>query len=97
MKNTLAMIISYITYLYFGRCGSITPLSDWYIHSNHMYGYILDKINFEPKLIIRHIEKQFHYTISYMKTWRDNQKVFEMVHIRHLMIICLVCCLVFSA
>jgi hypothetical protein len=45
---------------------------------NHMYGYILDKIKFESKLIIRHIEQKFHCVISYMKVWRAKKKVFEM-------------------
>jgi len=36
-----------------------------------MYGFILDKMDYEPKLIIRNIEKKtFHYTISYVKAWR---------------------------
>ena len=46
--------------------------------ANHMYRYIVEKFNFEPKLIIRHIEQDFHYTISYIKAWRAKQKVFEM-------------------
>ena len=43
-----------------------------------MYGVILDKIDYEPKLIIRDIEDHFQYKISYAKTWRAKQKVLEM-------------------
>ena len=59
-----------------------------------MYEVILDKIDFEPKLIIRDIDDRFQYKISYAKAWRAKQKVFEMRfgHIRHHMVICLTCC-----
>ena len=43
-----------------------------------MYGVILDKIDYDPKLIIRDIDDRFQYKISYAKTWRAKQKVFEM-------------------
>ena len=43
-----------------------------------MYGVILDKMDYEPALIIRDIEQNFQYVISYAKTWRAKQKVFEM-------------------
>ena len=43
-----------------------------------MYGVILDKIDYEPKLIIRDIDDRFQYKISYAKVWRAKQKVFEM-------------------
>ena len=43
-----------------------------------MYGVILDKINYEPALIIRDIKQNFQYVISYAKVWRAKQKVFEM-------------------
>ena len=43
-----------------------------------MYGVILDKIDYEPKLIIRDIDDRFQYKISYAKAWRAKQKVFEM-------------------
>ena len=46
--------------------------------ARHMYGLIIDKMDYEPRLIIRHIEQTFHYTISYVKAWRAKQKVFEM-------------------
>ena len=39
---------------------------------------ILDKIDYEPALIIRDIEQNFQYVISYAKAWRAKQKVFEM-------------------
>jgi len=43
-----------------------------------MYGLIVDNLAYEPKMIIRHIERTFKYTISYVKAWRAKQKVFEM-------------------
>ena len=43
-----------------------------------MYGVILDKIDHEPKLIMRDIDDRFQYKISYAKAWRAKQKVFEM-------------------
>jgi len=43
-----------------------------------MYGVILDKIDYEPKLITRDIDDRFQYKISYAKAWRAKQKVFEM-------------------
>src|SRR5438128_11177346 len=43
-----------------------------------MYGLIVDNLSYEPKMIIRHIERTFKYTISYAKAWRAKQKVFEM-------------------
>ena len=43
-----------------------------------MYGVILDKMDYKPALIIRDIEQNFHYVISYAKAWRAKQKVFEM-------------------
>ena len=43
-----------------------------------MYGVILDKMDYEPALIIRDIEQNFQYVISYAKAWRAKQKVFEM-------------------
>ena len=46
--------------------------------ANEMYGLIVDNLSYEPKMIIRHIERTFKYTISYAKAWRAKQKVFEM-------------------
>ena len=43
-----------------------------------MYGVILDKIDYERKLIIWDIDDRFQYKISYAKVWRAKQKVFEM-------------------
>ena len=43
-----------------------------------MYGVILDKMDYETALIIRDIEQNFQYVISYAKTWRAKQKLFEM-------------------
>ena len=39
----------------------------------------MDKLNYEPKMIIRHIEQTYQYTISYLKAWRAKQKAFEML------------------
>ncbi|WVZ90776.1 hypothetical protein U9M48_037044 [Paspalum notatum var. saurae] len=46
--------------------------------ANEMYGRILDAPHFEPKQIIREMELQHQYTISYAKAYRAKQKVFEM-------------------
>jgi len=46
--------------------------------ANEMYGLIVDNLTYEPKMIIRHIQRTYKYTISYMKAWRAKQKVFEM-------------------
>ncbi|WVZ53462.1 hypothetical protein U9M48_004401 [Paspalum notatum var. saurae] len=46
--------------------------------ANEMYGRILDNPHFEPKQIIREIELEHKYTISYAKAWRAKQNVFEM-------------------
>ena len=35
-------------------------------------------MDYEPALIIRVIEQNFKYVISYAKAWRAKQKVFEM-------------------
>ena len=43
-----------------------------------MHGVIMDKIDYEPKLIMRDIDDRFQYKISYAKAWRAKQKVFEM-------------------
>ena len=46
--------------------------------ANEMYGRVLDNPHFEPKQIIREIELEHKYTISYAKAYRAKQKVFEM-------------------
>ena len=43
-----------------------------------IYGLIMNNLNYEPKLIVRHIEQTYQYIISYLKAWRAKQKVFEM-------------------
>src|SRR6185312_15621678 len=40
--------------------------------------FIMDNLNYEPKMIVRHIEQTYQYTISYLKAWRAKQRVFEM-------------------
>ena len=42
-----------------------------------MYGLIVNNLAYEPKMIIRHIERTFKYTISYVKAWRAKQNMFE--------------------
>jgi len=32
-----------------------------------MYGFIMDNLNYEQKMIVRHIEQTYQYTISYLK------------------------------
>ena len=38
--------------------------------AKQMYGFIMDNLNYEPKMIVRHIEQTYQYTISYLKAWR---------------------------
>ena len=61
--------------------------------AKQIYGLIMDNLNYEPKMIVRHIERTYQYTISYLKAWRAKQRVFEMRFgtSRHHMITYLVC------
>jgi len=45
--------------------------------AKQIYGLIMDNLNYEPKMIVRYIEKTYQYTISYLNAWRTKQKVFE--------------------
>ena len=38
----------------------------------------MDNLNYEPKMIVRHIEQTYQYTISYLKACRAKQRAFEM-------------------
>ena len=44
--------------------------------AKQMYGFIMDNLNYEPKMIVRHIEQTYQYSISYLKAWRAKQRVF---------------------
>jgi len=46
--------------------------------AKQIYGLIMDNLNYESKMIVRHIEQTYLYTISYLKAWRAKQRVFEM-------------------
>ena len=46
--------------------------------AKQIYGLIMDNLNYEQKMIVRHIEQTYQYTISYLKAWRAKQRVFEM-------------------
>ena len=46
--------------------------------AKQMYRFIMDNLNYEPKMIVRHIEQTYQYTISYLKAWWAKQMVFEM-------------------
>ena len=46
--------------------------------AKQIYGLIMDNLNYEPKMIVQHIEQTYQYTISYLKAWRAKQRVFEM-------------------
>ena len=46
--------------------------------AKQMYGLIMDNLNYDPKMIVRHIEQTYQYIISYLNAWRAKQKVFEM-------------------
>jgi len=45
--------------------------------ANEIYGMVMDKMHLEPKMIIRHIQRKFHFNISYAKAWRAKHRVFE--------------------
>ena len=53
----------------------------------------MDNLNYEPKMIVRHIEQTYQYTISYLKAWRAKQGCSRcsLAHMRHHMITYLVC------
>ena len=40
--------------------------------AKQMYGFIMDNLNYERKMIVRHIEQTYQYTISYLKASYDN-------------------------
>jgi hypothetical protein len=43
-----------------------------------MYGMIVENMSYEPKSIIRYIQKKYKYTILYNKAWSAKQKVLKM-------------------
>ena len=47
--------------------------------AKQIYVSIMDNLNYEPKIIVRHIEQTYQYTISYLKASRAKQRVFEML------------------
>src|SRR6185437_5469456 len=46
--------------------------------AKQIYVLIMDNLNYESKMIVRHIEQTYQYTISCLKAWRAKQRVFEM-------------------
>jgi hypothetical protein len=46
--------------------------------SQEMYVLIVDNLNYEPRVIIRHIQRTYKYNISYMKSLRQGRRLFEM-------------------
>lgn len=49
--------------------------------AQEVYGLILERLNYEPKLIVRHIyraESISTLSATYVRAWRAKQKVFEM-------------------
>ena len=61
--------------------------------TNQIYGLIMDNLNYEPKIIVRHIEQTYQYTISYLKHGRLNKGCSRCgsAHTRHHMITYLGC------
>ena len=37
--------------------------------AKQMYGFIMDNLNYEPKMIIRHIEQTYQYTMQSVSIW----------------------------
>jgi hypothetical protein len=75
MERSLGMLNCHSAHLSFAE-GAEDP-SQPYI-ANEMYGMIVENMSFEPKSIIRYIQKKYKYTISYSKAWSAKQKVMEM-------------------
>jgi hypothetical protein len=46
--------------------------------TQEMYGLIVGNLNYEPKMIIRHIQQTYKYNIRCIRTCRAKQKMFEM-------------------
>ena len=46
--------------------------------ANEIYSMVMERMHLKPRIIIRHIERKFHYTINYAKAWRAKQRAFEM-------------------
>ena len=46
--------------------------------AQEMYGLIMEKLELEPGLIVKHIEGTYGYSITYLQAWRAKQRVFEM-------------------
>src|SRR6185437_13790733 len=61
--------------------------------AKQIYGLIMDNLNYEPKMIVRHIEQTYQYTISYLKAWRLNKGCSRCgsAYTRHHVITYLVC------
>ena len=78
VQDTLGVFNCYTTYMQIDCCcKNHRNITSTFV-TKKMYGVILDKIDYEPKLIIRDIDDRLKYKISYAKTWRAKQKVFEM-------------------
>ena len=45
--------------------------------ANEIYGLVIKKMHLEPKMIIQHVQRKYHFTISYAKAWRAKHRVFE--------------------
>ena len=45
----------------------------------------MDNLNYEQKLIVRHIEQTYQYNISYLKAWWAKQRVFDLIVTIHML------------
>ena len=76
-SNWKCSIVTEHTYLLLEVLPSHRNISCDFV-AKQMYGFIMDNLNYEPKMIVRHIEQTYEYTISYLKAWRAKQRVLEM-------------------
>ena len=44
---------------------------------NEIYGMVMEKMHLKPKMIISHVQRKYHFSISYAKAWQAKYRVFE--------------------
>src|SRR6185503_3452895 len=76
-SNWKCSIVTEHTCLLSGVLPSHHNISSAFV-AKQMYGFIMDNLNYEQKMIVRHIEQTYQYTISHLKALRPKQRVFEM-------------------
>ena len=67
MEVKLEMFHCDRAHLFAVRSSSLASQYIMRIVAKQIYGLITDNLNYEPKMIVRHIEQTYQYTISYLK------------------------------